>query len=603
MSRLAQVSENGQKVAEAIATVLKVEVEIIDTDLVRVAGTGMVRNDVGSRLLRGFVNKHVLQTGTHIFISEAGYHHICLSCPLTGRCFYKASIVYPIIMEAEVMGTISLIAFDDIQQENLCRNTDNLIEFIGRMADLISSKAHEQQILAEKMVLATRLEAVVDSVDEAILATDRQGLITHFNHSAERLFGAKKQQVLGQNANQLLPALPLSEILQGGNEFNSREIFTSYEERRLHLLSTARQIKLKNGRIAGVVISFRDFRETQKLAYEIMHTQEIISFEDLVGESPSLKEVKTKAKKISSSNSTVLIVGESGTGKEVLARAIHSNGPYGHRPFVTINCGAMPENLLEIELFGYDEGLNDTRRGGKLGKLELANGGTIYLDEIEKLSLYLQAKLVKILLKPRIERVSEPRSIPAEIRVIAATSKDLQELVRKNLFRDDLYYLLSVIFLNIPPLRERQEDIPFLLEHYTNRFSKLLGKDIQGFTEQTLNACIKYFWPGNVRELVYAVEYAVNLEESPHITLESLPPRVLEKKRKKTSTGIAPNGRLLKLAQLEKEAIITALEQYGWNDEGKTKAAGALGISRATIYRKIQKYKLDLHRDNATTKL
>ncbi len=591
MSRLAQVSANGQKIAEAIATVLKVEVEIIDTDLVRVAGTGIVRNDVGSRLLRGLVNKHVLQTGSHIFISEAGFHPICLSCPLTGRCFYRASIVYPITANTEVIGTISLIAFDDNQKETLTKNTDSLIEFIGRMADLISSKALEGEIMAERMVMVNRLEAVVDAVYEGVVAINHEGLFTHFNQSAERLFGAKKGNIIGRDSKQILPSL--SEVLQDGKGFNSREVFINFEGRRLHLLSTARPIKTDDIMVAGVVATFRDFKETQRLAYEIMSNQEMIDFEDLVGTSRSFAEVKAKALKISSNTSTILILGESGTGKEVFARAIHAAGPYGHKPFVSINCGAIPENLLETELFGYDEGaFPGARRGGKQGKFELANGGTIFLDEIGNLSLYLQAKLLRYLQDRRIERVGGTRMIPVDVRVIVATNNDLQEMVRKNLFQDELYYRLSVIPLIIPPLRERPEDIPLLLEFYMKRFGKLLSKDIQGFNCEALKACVKYYWPGNVRELVYAVEYAINLEENSLISLESLPPELREETKKRTRDGMAGDGRLLQLAQLEKEAIAAALDRYGWTDEGKVRAARALGISRATIYRKIQRYGL-----------
>ncbi|MDD2443420.1 MAG: sigma 54-interacting transcriptional regulator [Desulfotomaculaceae bacterium] len=593
MSRLAQVSESGQKIAEAIATVLKIEVELIDTDLVRVAGTGIVRNDVGTRLLRGLVNKHVLQTGKHIFISEAGFHPICLSCPLTGQCFYKACIVYPIVAETEVIGTVSLTAFDDPQKEMLGSNTDSLIEFIGRMADLISSKALEREILAERVVLTNRLEAVVDSVDEGVVAVDRDGLITHFNRSAERMFGAKKDQVIGKDSKRILPSLPFSEVFRDGKGFNLREVFINFEGRKLHLLSTAKPIKVSDGHIAGAVATLRDFKETQRLAYEIMNTQEKIDFDDLVGASKSFLEVKNKAFKISSGNSTVLITGESGTGKELIARAIHAVGPYGHRPFISANCGAVPENLLERELFGYDEGaFPGARRGGRPGKLELANGGAILLEEIGNLSLYLQAKLLRLLQDRRIERVGGARLIPVDVRVIAATDSDLQDLVRKNLFRDDLYYRLSVIPLVIPPLRERPDDIPLLLEFYMKRFGDLLGKNIQGYTDEALKACVKYYWPGNVRELVYAVEYAINLEENSRISLDSFPPELREKTKKRARSGVAGDGRLLQLAQLEKEAILTALDQYGWTDEGKVRAARALGISRATIYRKIQRYGL-----------
>lgn len=593
MSKLARVSESCQKAAEAIATVLKIEVEIIDTDLVRIAGTGMVRTDVGTRLLRGLVNKHVLQTGSPIFINEAGFHEICLSCPLTGKCFYKACIVYPVTVDSEVIGTVSLTAFDEDQKATLSKNTVSLIEFIGRMADLIGSKAQEREILNELTVMANRMEAVVDSVDEGVVAINSEGFITHFNRSAERIFGVKKESVIGRDSKKLFPSLPLATVLQDGKGFLSREVFINYEGRKLHLLSTAKPIKVRNGRVVGVVSSLRDFKETQKLAYEIMNTHEIIGFDDIVGRSKPLADAKAKAQKISASNTTALIVGESGTGKEVFARAIHSAGPHGHKPFVSINCAAVPENLLEIELFGYDEGaFAGARRGGKPGKIELANGGTLFLEEISSMSLYLQTKLLRVLQDQVIERVGGTRPIMADIRIIAATNTDLQEAVRKNIFRDDLYYRLSVIPLVIPPLRERLEDIPLLLDFYMNRFNKLLGKDIKGFTDEALDACTKYHWPGNVRELVYSAEYAINIEEGSLITLESLPHVLRQQTKKRTRDGIAGDGRLLKLAQIEKEAIVGALDQYGWSDEGKIKAARALGISRATIYRKIQKYKL-----------
>jgi PAS domain S-box-containing protein len=590
LARLARVKESAQQVAEAIAAALKVEVEMIDRELVRVAGTGIIRTDVGTRLLRGLVNKHVLQTGQHIFISQAGYHEICLNCPLTGRCFYHASIVYPIKVQQEIIGTISLIAFDEEQKKTLNDNTDTLIDFIGRMADLVSSKVLEQEMLTEKTVMANHLEAVVDSVYEGVLAINQQGLITHFNRSAERLFGIKKEHLLSRDFRIYLASLPLEEVLREGKSFNSREVIFNIAGKKLHLFLTARPIRSGNLDVAGVVASFRDFSETQKLAYEIINTLETLTFDDIIGSSKSLMEVKAKAKKIAASNSTVLIVGESGTGKEIFARAIHSASPYSNKPFVAINCGAIPEHLLESELFGYDEGaFTGARRGGKHGKFELANGGTIFLDEIGNMSLYLQAKLLRVLQERQIERVGGTQLIPVEIRVIAATNSNLQDMVQKGLFREDLYYRLSVIPLVIPPLRERKEDIPILLEHYMQRFAKRLGKEVKGFAGEAMRICMAYPWPGNVRELVNAVEYAINLEENSLISIESLPPRLKEATKKR----LLPHGNQLPtLEQLEKEAIILALERYSWTEEGKNQAAKALGISRATIYRKIQKYKL-----------
>jgi len=592
MFSLMQVKETEQRISDAIAAALKVEVEIIDSNLIRLAGTGKVRAGVGNRLLRGLVNKHVLQTGEHVFIDEPGYHPICRSCPLSGACFYLAYIVYPIRAEDKVIGTISLVAFDEEQKQTLTRNTETLIDFVGRMADLIAAKVTEREMVKERIIMANRLEAVVDSVYEGVLAIDEQGTITHFNRSAERMFGIKKERVLGKAIQDVFRNMPLLDVLKNGKGFTSREYYINFQGKKLHFWITAKLIRSDEDGSAGVVATFRDFREAQKLAYEIVTKQEWLGFGDITGNSDAINEVKFKAVKIARSNSTVLIVGESGTGKELFARAIHADGSRSHKPFVPINCGAIPEHLLESELFGYEEGaFTGARRGGKPGKFELANGGTIFLDEIGNMSLYLQAKLLRVLQERQIERVGGTQVIPVDIRVIAATNSDLQEMVRKGRFREDLYYRLSVIPLVIPPLRERREDIPLLLKHYLRRYNKLLGKNIQGFSEEALRICEEYPWPGNVRELINAVEYAINLEEERLILPESLPPRL---RRDKESRPLPVHQVEIKpLEQMEKQAIKNALETYGWSDEGKKRAAQALGISRATIYRKINKYHLN----------
>lgn len=589
MHSLMRAKEMEQRVSEAIAAALKVEVEIIDENLVRVAGTGKVRGGVGNRLLRGLVNKHVLQTGEHVFIKEPGFHSICLSCPLSGTCFYYAYIVYPINVENKVIGTISLVAFDEKQKQTLTANTDTLIDFVGRMADLIASKVVEREMVKEKFIMANRLEAVVDAAYEGVLAIDEHGMITHCNRSAARMFGLKKEQLERQPLKDVLGDMPLLDVLRKGKGFNSKEYYIKLNGRRLHFIITARPIRSEESGIAGVVATFKDFREAQKLAYQIVTTQEMLDFDDIIGSSKAILEVKEKAAKIAKSNSTVLIVGESGTGKEIFARAIHSSSPHGHKPFVPINCGAIPEHLLESELFGYEEGaFTGARRGGKPGKFELANGGTIFLDEIGNMSLYLQAKLLRVLQERQIERVGGTQVVPVDIRVIAATNSDLQDMVRRGRFREDLYYRLSVIPLVIPPLRERREDIQRLLDHYLQRFTKRLGKNITGFSEEAIRICLDYPWPGNIRELINAVEYAINLEESSNVMPESLPPRLRTKEKRFSVNSVD----IKTLEQLEKEAIIRALEYYGRSEEGKTRAAVALGISRATIYRKINKYGL-----------
>ncbi len=584
---LQQVLEQGQKIAEAIATVLHVEVEIVDTQLVRIAGTGIIRHDVGTKMRSGLINKHVMQTKKPVVIEKAGYHQICHSCPLMGNCYYKASIVYPILVKNDVVGMLSLTAFSDEQKATLCKNQDSLLEFVERMADLISSKIVEEEMMHELVNMTSKLETVVDTVHEAMVAVNREGVFTHFNHSAEKILGLQRLEILGKKASEVLPGFPFKEVLSEGVGFEGREILVHCNDRRFHLISSARPMESQEG-IVGVVATFNDFREVQQFAYQIANKQQTFSFDDIIGISSALKETKEKARKIAKSNSTVLILGESGTGKELFARAIHKESPQSHKPFIAINCGAIPEALLESELFGYEEGaFTGARRGGKPGKFEIANGGTVLLDEIGNMSLYLQVKLLRVLQERQIERVGGNKTITLDFRLIAATNNNLQDMVIKGEFREDLFYRLNVIPLHIPPLRERQEDIEVLLDYYLERYRSLINKDIKGFTVKALSHLLRYSWPGNVRELVNAVECAVNLEDGPMITEESLPSRIRDYTQSvRTNTGTKT------LQELEKEAILAALNRCGWSEQGKQQAADMLGISRSTIYRKLSEYKL-----------
>ncbi|MGI6552605.1 MAG: sigma-54 interaction domain-containing protein [Bacillota bacterium] len=287
---------------------------------------------------------------------------------------------------------------------------------------------------------------------------------------------------------------------------------------------------------------------------------------------------------MANSDSTVLITGESGTGKEILARAIHANSNRSQEHFVTINCGAIPETLLESELFGYEEGaFTGAKKGGKLGKFEIANGGTIFLDEIGDMPLHLQVKLLRVLQEKVIERVGGSFSVPIDVRVIAATHRDLEEQAQQNQFRWDLYYRLNVIPLHIPPLRERQEDIMMLAKYFLEIYNHKINKKIKYFAKETENLLLNYEWPGNVRELSNAVEYAVNMETSAILSARNLPPRL--RMRASTSQYIEKDNGLKKM---ERDLIADALAKYGISTEGKKRVAESLGISLATLYRKLK---------------
>ena len=309
------------------------------------------------------------------------------------------------------------------------------------------------------------------------------------------------------------------------------------------------------------------------------------SFDSIIGSSSVMARLKQRALQISSSDSTVLITGESGTGKELFARAIHTSSPRNKRPFVSINCGAIPEMLLESELFGYEKGaFTGADRNGKIGKFELADGGTIFLDEIGDMPIHLQVKLLRVLQTRQIDKIGGQSPISIDVRIIAATNQNLEAMITENQFREDLYFRLSVIPLQIPALRERPEDIPLLIDHAFCKFRDKLGKNIKSISHDAYQCLAAYPWPGNVRELENALEYAINMETSQAIQMENLPDKI---RKLHTNTDSAIDFKK-QSADYQKQLIIRCLEETGWSVKGKREAAKKLGISESTLYRRLR---------------
>jgi len=311
------------------------------------------------------------------------------------------------------------------------------------------------------------------------------------------------------------------------------------------------------------------------------------SFESIIGQSPKMMSLKATALKVAASNSTILIMGESGTGKELFAQAIHHASPRSRGPFVQVNCAAVPETLLESELFGYHEGaFTGASKGGKIGKFELADGGTIFLDEIGDMPLNMQAKILRVLQEREIERVGGRRPIKVDVRVMAATNRNLKELVRKNLFRDDLFYRLHVITLEVPTLRERTEDIPLLTEFFLRKMAPQFGQGQKRISEEAMNRLMRHAWTGNVRELENILERALNVMEGDVIT----PANLAFFSRKETpalGSDDPPVPFRKALAQFEKTILYRALEAAKGD---KLKAAEMLKLSKSTLYEKIARY-------------
>ncbi|GAB6154325.1 hypothetical protein JCM17380_30750 [Desulfosporosinus burensis] len=380
-------------------------------------------------------------------------------------------------------------------------------------------------------------------------------------------------------------------MLSFGQQYAEQEIKYKNKEELCLFISTITPIKTDQ-EIIGLVISFRSIRELRKLAGRLIREDRKYTLDGILGTSKAMTLLKQKMQLVAATDSTIIITGESGTGKELFARAIHEESHRKNGPFIAINCGAIPDALLESELFGYEEGaFTGASRGGKPGKFEQADGGTIFLDEIGDMPMHLQVKLLRVLQEVKIDRIGGVKPVWVDVRIIAATNRNLEEMIKEKLFRSDLFYRLSVIPFYIPPLRERKEDLMLLLYHFLDKYNLILGKQITGFTQEVQKKMLVYPWLGNVRELENAVEYAVNIATKNVIDYTFLSARVNDyyEQNASLSTGdVQPT-----LAELEKNAIVATLKRFGSSGQAKEKAADSLGISRSTFYRKLRDLGLD----------
>jgi transcriptional regulator with PAS, ATPase and Fis domain len=325
-----------------------------------------------------------------------------------------------------------------------------------------------------------------------------------------------------------------------------------------------------------------------KDAYNLLESKQMFTFDDIISKSSCVEQVKEIARKVSTNNSTVLIRGESGTGKELFARAIHSESPRRHAPFIAINCASIPDNLLESELFGFEGGsFTGARPQGQIGKFELANGGTLFLDEIGDLPIHLQPKLLRVLQENSFTRIGGNDMIETDVRLIAATNKSLEKMIEDGLFREDLYYRLNVIPIMLPPLRARKDDIPLLCNYLLKKYCAKLGTESKTFSSEAEKIFNAYHWPGNVREMENLIEYLVNVTRDNVITAENIPDSMHDQ----DFGGLIYSETDLKsrTEQFEAQVIETMLQKYGDSTEAKQQVASILGVNLTTLYRKMKK--------------
>lgn len=442
---------------------------------------------------------------------------------------------------------------------------------------------------------------ILDNIHDVVLVIDSDTTIVYANEAYAKILGVPVAKVLGRRLDKIEPKAAAIEILRTGKPSSGKDYLDS-----LGIDVVGNSFPLYNGEsIIGCVSTFKNITEVVELNRELQQTKGVadylkeqleqweqlpLSFKEYVGQNSNLKETLVLAAKVARTDSTVLIRGESGVGKEVLAKAVHNSSRRKDMPLIKVNCAAIPENLIESELFGYEDGaFTGAKKGGKLGKFELAHSGTIFLDEIGDMSYTMQAKLLRVLQEKEFERVGGTKTIKIDIRVIAATNRNLESMIKKGTFRRDLYYRLNIVPLNLTPLRERKDDLLALAKTFLDQFAREVGHELT-LSPQVVRFFQEYDWPGNIRELQNVLEHASIVCSGMTIEIYHLPAQIIPANRDQYKIKNKPYAVKEIVASVEKELILSALVTYKNN---RTKAMKALGFSRRVFYDKLRRYGIE----------
>lgn len=578
-------------ITNAITSVINVDVTIADSNLNRITATGIYMSRLGKKLSNKCVFSKSLNSGESFIIENPRENKRCIDCDNISQCKEYAQVCCPIIVNNTAVGVIGLVAFNEVQKKRIVGNEINLLDFLKKMSDLIASKLLEHESNNRIKKLANELDTTMNLINVGIISTDEKGFIIRSNKTVQKYFDSSSVSNGNNIKNILSDFKPSNTITVKNKSFNYYK-----NNRKFQGFYSIHPIKVNN-EINGYVVTINKLEEMLNVFGTIASTSREITFDCIIGKSTKLNEIINYAKQFAKSTSSVLIQGESGTGKELFARAIHNHSSRKEYPFIAINCSALPENLIESELFGYEEGaFTGAKKGGNPGKFELAGKGTIFLDEIGDMPLHLQSKLLRVIQERSYMRVGGSKSIYMEARIISATNRNLEKMVNDGEFREDLFFRLNVIPLYIPPLRNRKEDIMLISYKFLNKFSKQFNKHVNEFDDNLINFLIDYNWPGNIRELENTIEYIVNVASSSTVTIDNLPNRlkknVIKSDINKDWVKKDINGFVKPLKEIEKQEIEKALHLYGRNNVGIEKSAAALGIGRATLYRKIKTYNI-----------
>lgn len=537
-------------------------------------GFRWTEKDVGTSVISlALARKIPVQINDNEHFCRRGYGHTCSASPVFDP-------------DHQLIGVIAMSGDAEMVHPHT-------LGMVITAARAIENQLRTMKASEELLLRSNYMNAIIESIDSGVIAADKDGRITQVNNQGRQILKGLDVRE-GEPLSRLLGTVDdLKKVMLGGSAYADREIFIRANQREVHLMTTAKPIFDADGNVQGIILVFQEINRIRRLVNEMAGSQARFSFEDILGTSPGFQEARNQAMLAAAGISNVLLLGDTGTGKELFAQSIHNQSQRKNHPFVAINCGAIPRELLESELFGYLEGaFTGAKKGGRPGKLELASGGTVFLDEIGDMPLDMQVKLLRVLQTGEVYRIGQHKPISVDLRIIAATHFDLKQEVDRGNFREDLFYRLNVLPIQIPTLRQRPEDIVPLARHFLTRCKRIFQKPNIRFSFDAEQTLLEHHWPGNVRELENVVERAVNLVDGERIVPEFFG---ISTAPADSPTGKPSPGPRLRLKEVERQTIASMLEEMGFN---LSRSARELGISRATLYNKIKKYGLSIARQS-----
>lgn len=569
MKNLEEIRPSVERFVTAVSNSLRLEVAVFDSNCQLFFCTPVYLKKKG-RTVHTPSLREVIENES-VLVNTPGEMASCVGCRFKEHCPSTIEILCCIRADADVAGVLAFTSFTKEGQRRISENTSVYLNAITEMANLFGGQILSISGGRGPANLDSNLIPIMELCEQPVLLTDAHGVILQYNQLAANLL--KICDITSSSLWQIFPSAVVKRIMEGNDLF----------EKSVTIANMATKIStraiLVDGQITGFFIRISD--DLKELSKENRY------FEGIIGTSPAIMEVQRMIRRIANSPSPVLITGETGTGKELIARAIHEQSHRNKYPFVAINCSSIPESLFESELFGYEEGsFTGAKKGGKPGKIEMAQGGTLFLDEIGEMPLFAQPKLLRILQEYELERVGSNKKIHLDIRIIAATNRDLNDMVAEKKFRSDLFYRINVINLKLPSLRTRRDDIIPIAENYIRKLKLKMNTPLTSISPEAAEILLNFDWPGNVRQLQNIIEYAANLCETDTLMPSDFP----EVMRICSETAVYPSldGNPAASGSSDKEdRLRELLEKYGYTLEGKKRIAAELNISLRTLYRRI----------------